>query len=56
MANWFPTALKNDALSWHLNLSEGSISSWDELCKRFITNFQGTCNRALGVNDLWRVK
>jgi hypothetical protein len=56
MANWFPMALKDGARSWLLNVPEGSISSWDELRERFITNFQGTCDRAPTVGDLRRVK
>ena len=39
-----------------MHLPEGTISSWDELYKRFITNFQGTRDHALTINDLWRVK
>ena len=50
MANWFPMALKDGARSWLMHLLEGSISSRDELCERFITNFQGTRDRALTIN------
>ena len=39
MANWFPMALKDGAHSWLLNLIEGSVSSWEEMCNRFIANF-----------------
>ena len=56
MANWFPMALKDDARSWLLNLPPGSISSWDEMRDRFITNFQGTRNRCPAAGDLHRVK
>ena len=42
MANWFPMALKDAACSWLLNLTEGSVSSWEEMHSRFIANFQGT--------------
>ncbi|XP_073353705.1 uncharacterized protein [Aegilops tauschii subsp. strangulata] len=56
MANWFPMALKDGVRSWLLHLPEGSISSWDELRERFLTNFQGTCDRTPAVNDLRRVK
>jgi hypothetical protein len=49
-------ALKDGARSWLMNLPEDSISSWDELRKQFITNFQGTRNRALTINDLRRMK
>ena len=39
MANWFPMALKDGACSWLLNLPPGSISSWDEMCDRFVASF-----------------
>ena len=42
MANWFPMALKDGACSWLLNLPAESISSWEELCEQFISNFEGT--------------
>ena len=45
MANWFPMALKDGARSWLLNLPLGSISSWNKICNRFVTNFQGTRDR-----------
>ena len=56
MASWFPMALKGGALSWILNLPKGSITSWDNMHERFVTNFQGTHDRALTVNDMRRVK
>ena len=56
MANWFPMALKDDARTWLLNLARGSISSWDEMCDRFIANFQGTRDRPPIVGDLRRIK
>ena len=39
IANWFPMALKDGACTWLLNLPPSSISSWDEMCTRFIANF-----------------
>ena len=45
MANWFPMALKDGARTWLLNQPPGSISSWDEMRSRFISNFQGTRDR-----------
>jgi hypothetical protein len=41
-ANFLPMALTSAAKSWVINLPEGSISSWDQLCTMFIRNFQGT--------------
>ena len=56
MANWFRMALKDGACSWLLNLTEGSVSSWEEMRSRFIANFQGTRDRLLATGDLRRVK
>ena len=56
LANWFPMALKDGARSWLLNLPPGSISSWNEMCDRFVANFQGTRDRPPAVGDLRRVK
>ena len=56
MANWFPMALKDDARTGLLNLPPGKISSWNEMCTRFIANFQGTCDRPPAVGDLRRIK
>ena len=56
MANWFPMALKDGARSWLLNLQHGSISSWDEMRDRFVTNFQGTRDRPPAAGDLRRIK
>ena len=56
MANWFPMALKDGARSWLLNLTEGSVSSWEEMRNRFIANFQGTRDRPPAAGDLHRIK
>ena len=56
MANWFPMALKDAARSWLMNLPEGSISSWSELCRQFVSNFRGTHDRPLTLNDLRAVR
>ena len=56
MANWFPMALKDVPHSWLLNLPPGSISSRDEMCNRFIANFQGTRDRPPAASDLRRIK
>jgi hypothetical protein len=44
-ANFLPTSLTSAARSWLINLLEGSITSWDQLCAIFIRNFQGTYER-----------
>jgi hypothetical protein len=38
-ANFLPTTLTDAARSWLINLAEGSITSWDQLCAIFIRNF-----------------
>ena len=56
MANWFPMALKDGARSWLLNLTEGLVSSWEEMHSRFIANFQGTCDHPPAAGDLRCIK
>jgi hypothetical protein len=49
-------ALKDGARSWLLNLPAESISSWEELHERFISNFERTHDRAPTIGDLRRIK
>jgi hypothetical protein len=37
--NFLLTALTGAARSWFINLLEGSVTSWDQLCAIFIGNF-----------------
>jgi hypothetical protein len=39
MATYFHVALSRPARTWLMNLTPGSIYSWEELCARFTTNF-----------------
>jgi hypothetical protein len=39
MATYFHEALSGPARTWLMNLTPGSIYSWEELCARFTTNF-----------------
>jgi hypothetical protein len=39
MATYFHVALSGPARTWLMNLSAGSIYSWEELCVRFTANF-----------------
>jgi hypothetical protein len=39
MATYFHVALSGPARTWLMNLTPGSIYSWEELCARFIANF-----------------
>jgi hypothetical protein len=38
-ANFLPTALTDTARSWLINLTEWSITYWDQQCVMFIKNF-----------------
>jgi hypothetical protein len=40
MANYFLVALTGTAQSWLMNLPEGSLTSWAELCRQFMANFK----------------
>jgi hypothetical protein len=33
MTNYFPVALIGPTRSWLMNLSQGSLTSWEELCQ-----------------------
>jgi hypothetical protein len=39
MATYFHVALSGPARTWLMNLTSGSIYSWEELCARFTANF-----------------
>jgi hypothetical protein len=39
MASYFHVALTRPARTWLMNLTPGSIYSWEELCARFTVNF-----------------
>jgi hypothetical protein len=39
MATYFNVALSGPARTWLMNLTPGSIYSWEELCARFTANF-----------------
>jgi hypothetical protein len=41
MATYFHVALSGPARTWLMNLTPGSMYSWEELCARFIANFAG---------------
>jgi hypothetical protein len=54
--NFLHTPLSGAARSWLINLPEGSIHSWDQLCAMFIGNFQGTYERPSTVETLKTIK
>jgi hypothetical protein len=39
MATYFHVALSGPARTWLMNLTSGSVYSWEELCTRFVANF-----------------
>jgi hypothetical protein len=39
MATYFHVALSRPAQTWLMNLTPGSVYSWEELCARFVANF-----------------
>jgi hypothetical protein len=55
-ANVLPTALSGEARSWLINLSEGYIHSWDQLCAIFIGNIQGTYEHPFTTETLKTIK
>jgi hypothetical protein len=55
-ANFLPTTLTGTSRSWLINLPEGSITSWDQLCAMFIENFQGTYERLSTVETLKTIR
>jgi hypothetical protein len=44
MANYFPVALMGTVRSWLMNLPEGTLHSWLELCRQFMANFESAYN------------
>jgi hypothetical protein len=55
MANYFPVALIGTARSWLMNLPEGTLDSWPELCRQFMANFESTYARPGNETDLHAV-
>jgi hypothetical protein len=49
-------ALSGAARSWLINLHEGSIHSWDQLCAMLIGNFQGTYEHPSTTETLKTIK
>jgi hypothetical protein len=45
MATYFHVALSGPARTWLINLSLGSIYSWEKLCARFVANFASAYQR-----------
>jgi hypothetical protein len=56
MANYFLVALTGMARSWLMNLPEGSLDSWSELCHQFMTNFESAYARPGNETDLHAIQ
>jgi hypothetical protein len=56
MANYFPVALTGTARSWLMNLPEGTLDSWPELCRQFTANFKSAYARLGNKTDLHAVQ
>jgi hypothetical protein len=49
MANYLPIYLSSLARMWLMAFPTGSVRSWSDLCRQFISNFRSTCAH-LGVD------
>ncbi|GJN36611.1 hypothetical protein PR202_gb25487 [Eleusine coracana subsp. coracana] len=56
MANYLPVYLDPAVWIWLTYLPEESITSWGDLNRKLIENFQATCNRPGNHFDLTRIK
>jgi hypothetical protein len=56
MANYFAVALTGTARSWLMNLSEGTLDSWSELCRQFTANFESAYTQPGNETDLHAVQ
>jgi hypothetical protein len=56
MANYFSVSLTGTVWSWLMNLPEGSLTSWQELCHKFTTNFESAYSRPGKETDLHAVQ
>jgi hypothetical protein len=55
-ANYTPTASSDATRSWLINLPEGTVYNWDQLCAMFIDNFQGAYEHLFTVGTLNTIK
>jgi hypothetical protein len=52
MANYFSVTLIRTTWSWFMNLPEGPLISWQELCCEFMANFESAYSRSGNETDL----
>src|SRR6266540_2026822 len=55
MANYLPVVLAPTVKDWLTGLLENSIDSWEDLCTKFIDNFQGTYTKPRVNWDLYQI-
>jgi hypothetical protein len=55
-ANYLPTTLSGAGRTWLINLLEGCIYTWDQLCAMFIENLQGTYERPSTIETMKTIK
>jgi len=51
----FPTTLKKVSLKWYMGLREHLITSWDEMKKKFLKNYQTHCKPKDSEGDFFRM-
>jgi hypothetical protein len=56
VANYFPIALTGTTRSWLMNLPEGTLHSWSELCRQFTANFESVYARPGNETDLHTIQ
>jgi hypothetical protein len=56
MANYFPVALTGTTRFWLMNLLEGTLHSWSELCRQFTANFESAYARPGNETDLHTIQ
>jgi hypothetical protein len=56
MANYFPVDLMGTTRSWLTNLPEGTLHSWSELCRQFMTNFESVYGWPGNKTDLHAIQ
>jgi hypothetical protein len=56
MTNYFLVALTGTVRSWLMNLPEGTLTSWQEPCRQFTTNFESAYSWLDNKTDLHAVQ
>jgi hypothetical protein len=56
MANYFSVALTGTARSWLMNLPEGTLDSWSELCRQFTANLKSAYSQPGNEIDIHAIQ